>query len=677
MRTFSQISLTCFVACFMVALFLIVSRDVFLLCAQDERAIEEVKQGKRDVAYASWWGFDPEDATKALQAAIDSGAKKVIVSNMGKPWIVSKTIILRSDQEVVFEEGVIVEAKRGAFLGRGDCLFLAALQKNISLIGYGATLRMRKQDYTKPPYEKAEWRHVLSIRSCENVRIYGLRLASSGGDGIYLGVAKRGIPNKNVHIKDVVCVDNHRQGISVISAEDVLMENVVMEDTSGTPPMAGIDFEPNEQTERLSNIVMRNCVSRNNVGDGFAFYLHNLNANSHPVSIRLEGCRSIGNRRGVSISVGNSKEKAVGGIIEFVNCSFEGSEGAGISISQKPTFGCRVRFIGCKIVNTALKQVTQAPIVLSSSAGNFEPIGGIEFVDCVVADEVERLPIAYFDFAGGLELEDVTGTLTLVRGTQKKSYNITPQLLNEWFPTQAFKRFPKFELEGVKLEPLFPSVRFQKGVSCKARLRGQAEFMLWAEKGEKVSFTIMLLPVGKVSVSPAKVGVLTPSNKKLTLAEAVYGRENAYSFTADEGGVYRIVCDAGRATATLSWSTHGLCIVASGGVFHFLGTEGEFYFVVPAGISEFGIKVWGGNEAERVKVTLRDDAGRVVDERDNIAIPYQFIVRRDKLEGDAVYSIIFKRPSIGVLEDFFVQLQGIPPILSCHKETLLKPSVSH
>jgi hypothetical protein len=373
----------------------------------NEKAIEEVKQGKRKVAYASWWGFDPEDATEALQAAIDSGAPKVVVENMGRPWIVSRTINLRSNQEIVFEKGVIVEAKKGAFLGKGDCLFLAALQRNITIIGYGAVLRMRKLDYTQPPYEKAEWRHALSIRSCENVRVFGLTLASSGGDGIYLGVAKRGVPNSKIHIKDVVCVDNYRQGISVISAENVLMENVVMRDTSGTPPMAGIDFEPNDPTEVLSNIVMRNCVVQNNSGDGFAFYLHNLNSASRPISIRLEGCRSIGNRRSVSISVGNSKEKTVNGVIEFVDCKFEGSEGAGIYIAQKPPFGCKVRFVKCEISDAALKQVTQSPIMFASARGNFEPIGGVEFIDCVVRDKVERLPMAFFNPAG-VELTDVT-----------------------------------------------------------------------------------------------------------------------------------------------------------------------------------------------------------------------------------------------------------------------------
>jgi hypothetical protein len=637
----------------------------------NEKAIEEVKQGKRKVAYASWWGFDPEDATEALQAAIDSGAPKVVVENMGRPWIVSRTINLRSNQEIVFEKGVIVEAKKGAFLGKGDCLFLAALQRNITIIGYGAVLRMRKLDYTQPPYEKAEWRHALSIRSCENVRVFGLTLASSGGDGIYLGVAKRGVPNSNIHIKDVVCVDNYRQGISVISAENVLMENVVMRDTSGTPPMAGIDFEPNDPTEVLSSIVMRNCVVQNNSGDGFAFYLHNLNSASRPISIRLEGCRSIGNRRSVSISVGNSKEKTVNGVIEFVDCKFEGSEGAGIYIAQKPPFGCKVRFVKCEIRDAALKQVTQSPIMFASARGNFEPIGGVEFIDCVVRDKVERLPMAFFNPAG-VELTDVIGTLTLIRDGRATKFELTRELLNEWFPQQAFKVFPKFEVKGAKFVPLFPDAKFPQGVSSTARLRGVAEFLVWANAGEKVAFTLKVLPVGKVEVRPAKVAITTPSGKVIGMKDAVAERDNDYEFVADETGAFRITCDAGNATVTLSKCTHRFCLFAGEGTFHFLGTVGEFFFLVPKGVREFGVKVMGGDGTELVKVTVRDEVGRVVAERDNIAL-WQFAITRENEESDEIFSIKFERPSIGILEDFFVQLQGIPPLLAPVREALLKP----
>jgi hypothetical protein len=637
----------------------------------NEKAIEEVKQGKRKVAYASWWGFDPEDATEALQAAIDSGAPKVVVENMGRPWIVSRTINLRSNQEIVFEKGVIVEAKKGAFLGKGDCLFLAALQRNITIIGYGAVLRMRKLDYTQPPYEKAEWRHALSIRSCENVRVFGLTLASSGGDGIYLGVAKRGVPNSNIHIKDVVCVDNYRQGISVISAENVLMENVVMRDTSGTPPMAGIDFEPNDPTEVLSNIVMRNCVVQNNSGDGFAFYLHNLNSASRPISIRLEGCRSIGNRRSVSVSVGNSKEKTVNGVIEFVDCKFEGSEGAGIYIAQKPPFGCKVRFVKCEISDAALKQVTQSPIMFASARGNFEPIGGVEFIDCVVRDKVERLPMAFFNPAG-VELTDVIGTLTLIRDGRATKFELTRELINEWFPQQAFKVFPKFEVKGAKFVPLFPDAKFPQGVSSTARLRGVAEFLVWANAGEKVAFTLKVLPVGKVEVRPAKVAITTPSGKVIGMKDAVAERDNDYEFVADETGAFRITCDAGNATVTLSKCTHRFCLFAGEGTFHFLGTVGEFFFLVPKGVREFGVKVMGGDGTELVKVTVRDGVGRVVAERDNIAL-WQFAITRENEESDEIFSVKFERPSIGVLEDFFVQLQGIPPLLAPVREALLKP----
>jgi hypothetical protein len=637
----------------------------------NEKAIEEVKQGKRKVAYASWWGFDPEDATEALQAAIDSGAPKVVVENMGRPWIVSRTINLRSNQEIVFEKGVIVEAKKGAFLGKGDCLFLAALQRNITIIGYGAVLRMRKLDYTQPPYEKAEWRHALSIRSCENVRVFGLTLASSGGDGIYLGVAKRGVPNSNIHIKDVVCVDNYRQGISVISAENVLMENVVMRDTSGTPPMAGIDFEPNDPTEVLSNIVMRNCVVQNNSGDGFAFYLHNLNSASRPISIRLEGCRSIGNRRSVSISVGNSKEKTVSGVIEFVDCKFEGSEGAGIYIAQKPPFGCKVRFVKCEISDAALKQVTQSPIMFASARGNFEPIGGVEFIDCVVRDKVERLPMAFFNPAG-VELTDVIGTLTLIRDGQVTKFELTRELINEWFPQQAFKVFPKFEVKGAKFVPLFPDAKFPQGVSSTARLRGVAEFLVWANAGEKVAFTLKVLPVGKVEVRPAKVAITTPSGKVIGMKDAVAERDNDYEFVADETGAFRITCDAGNATVTLSKCTHRFCLFAGEGTFHFLGTVGEFFFLVPKGVREFGVKVMGGDGTELVKVTVRDGVGQIVAERDNIAL-WQFAITRENEESDEIFSIKFERPSIGILEDFFVQLQGIPPLLAPVREALLKP----
>ncbi len=123
---------------------------------------------------------------------------------MPGPWIVDK-IELESDQEIFFEPGVEVVAKRGAFRGRSDCLFTAWNKRNLRLIGPGATLRMHRDEYAKPPYEKAEWRHVLSLRGCSNVLVEGLTLAESGGDGIYIGPGRGGEPCTDIIVRNVIC----------------------------------------------------------------------------------------------------------------------------------------------------------------------------------------------------------------------------------------------------------------------------------------------------------------------------------------------------------------------------------------------------------------------------------------------------------------------------------------
>ena len=131
--------------------------------------------------------------------------------------------------------------------------------------------------------------------SSKNIKVLGLTLALSGGDGIYLGVSKTGVPSENVVIKDVICDRNYRQGISVISARNLLIENTIMRDTGGTPPAAGIDFEPNEASERIVRCVMRNCVAENNQGDGYVFYLpaHSLPDNESECTCRIRFALSL------------------------------------------------------------------------------------------------------------------------------------------------------------------------------------------------------------------------------------------------------------------------------------------------------------------------------------------------------------------------------------------------
>ena len=274
---------------------------------------------------------------------------------------------------------------------------------------------------------------ALSLCSCTNIKVLGLTLAESGGDGIYLGTATKGVTNKDITIKDVICDGNYRQGISVISADNLLFENTIMRNTGGTNPESGIDFEPNSPTERLTNIVLRKCRTEHNRGQGYQFYLNLMDASSAPVSVRFEKCVSVG-ETGCStyVSSRNAPAQAVTGKIEFVGCTFSDAAGGGASVIDVPSTGCKVRFVNCSILDPAAGKPESAPIIFQSRRSSTEPIGGVEFASCTIRDSIERNPLVYIHGAGKAPLMAVSGTIELERRGARQTIKITPQLLEEW-----------------------------------------------------------------------------------------------------------------------------------------------------------------------------------------------------------------------------------------------------
>jgi len=417
------------------------------------KAVKQVLEGKRTVANAAWWGFDEYDATEAMQSAINSGAKRVVVPNMTKDWIV-RPITLAGDQELVFEEGVEVTAKRGEFRGREDCLFSAVNIKNITIRGYGAIWRMQKQDYMENTlrdyYSKAEWRHTLNLSSCTNVKIYGLTLKDSGGDGIYLGSANKEQPyNKNIYIRDVVCDNHYRQGISVIGAENLLIENCVLKNTWGTSPSAGIDFEPNLPTNILVNCVVRNCVFEDNWGRGIIVVPIHLAPGDRDISILFENCR-VSSNKGKGIVVAWIDDSRPNGSIEFKDCLIENVESYGLYLANISPDGADVRFRHCTwrnigkglVKNDFLgfvdKLETTAPMLFNFTNPDFtEKNGGVEFIDCLVEDNINRPFFAAREKEGDTGIYDITGKITVrnpygaVMDMGAKTHNVTLKVIEE------------------------------------------------------------------------------------------------------------------------------------------------------------------------------------------------------------------------------------------------------
>ena len=257
-------------------------------------------KGYLDASKVDTAPFDAKDATAALQAAVRSGATKIWVPKMDTPWLIN-TVWLTSNQEILLEPGVIIESKPGSGFYRDGQLFKGARLQNVTLKGYGATLRMRRDLFARgKPYMSSEHRHAIVIYASRNVKVLGLTIKDTGGDGIMIGGLTRSSYNKRVLIKDVVISNAFRNAISVISAEDLTIDNAVLVNTNGTSPQEGIDFEPDHEKQRIVNFAVRNCIIMNNKRLGICFPVSGLltarkRERGTPITGVIENCTIYNN----------------------------------------------------------------------------------------------------------------------------------------------------------------------------------------------------------------------------------------------------------------------------------------------------------------------------------------------------------------------------------------------
>lgn len=398
--------------------------------AANPGAIAALEAGDTAHANAAWWGFDREDATDAVQAAIDSGARHVVIPFVGKPWIV-RPLRLRSHLDLTLEPGVLLLAKRGEYKGTGDSLLSMVDAEDVTIRGYGATARMWKKDYQQPPYEKAEWRMGLRILGSKNVLVEGLRIESSGGDGIYISGTANRKWSEDVTVRNVVCDDHHHQGISVISAENLLIENCILSNTRGTAPEAGIDFEPNTPDQRLKNCVVRNCVMADNAGNQILVYLKPLDTTSDDISIRFENCHAREGAVGegnaeretrtqfgaAGMCVGACVDNGPRGTITFVDCTSENTGQAGVRVYDVSKDRVEVSFVRCTWANSsrnpahADKSSSASVVLQARRPGLASTTGGIRFEDCAIIDDAGFPAVAFLEPESNNGLFDVTGRI--------------------------------------------------------------------------------------------------------------------------------------------------------------------------------------------------------------------------------------------------------------------------
>ena len=368
-----------------------------------------------NAVFASSFGFQSGDATEAFVAAITSGSSYVVIDKQSSDWVIRPTRFFDlKNMTIVFEPGVTLLAKPGAF-PEGKRLFELTLAKNITVEGAGATFRMNKGEYTS-----GEQRHAFEIDRCSDITVRGLTIRDSGGAGIIISGDSNNAYSKNITVENVRSLNNRRDGITIVSAQDVWVRNSEFSKTSGTKPEAGVVLEADSPGERLININFVNCKFSDNNSAGVHFSTIGMNGSSLPVSINVVDCEFTNNAVSPANGVppaevqvgGGSGTNVVDGEIRFERANFNGSRGR-IVFTRKSADGFRAVFKDCQATNV-VSSIAASPIGLEANSDR-STLGGMEFDNFYIQYNRNEpfMQINAPSKEGSFKVKDIEGTFTI------------------------------------------------------------------------------------------------------------------------------------------------------------------------------------------------------------------------------------------------------------------------
>ena len=582
---------------------------------------------------ASSFGWNPTNATACLQAAIDSGVKKVVIDRQAGDWIVGPISLRVSGQEVVVADGVTVRAMRGAFKGRSECLFkITGKDRGVTLRGEGnATLAMNKRDYQDPEqYSHSEWRHAVSV-SGSGTTVRDLTILSSGGDGVYVRDNA-----KDVTLENLVCRDHHRQGISVICATRLRVRNCRFEETSGTAPQCGVDIEPNRPSDRLEDILFEDCVFDQNASGGMTLHIGGL---KRPISITFRRCVARGNRTGISVFTSRKLDQPTTGTVLFEDCQIAGSRSHALRFCNAREGGVAVTIRNCSFDARGTKA---APVLFDN--GNLPAnVSGVTFENSrLIADVPAEKALVFAGIAGtGIAPGGVKGSFTLER----------PGCAAELLDLEAFARrhpsnpekyaamlaFKTREVDWRALSAQAGAQPLEQPAST-GWLRGRFTFVQAFPAAGDYPVVFRTKRLGNRRAG-AKVQMRDAAGTDLG-SFAVGDSETVTNVVHAHGaGIRRFEISGGLTAVESRWPGQG--VLADFNVPLYCGRNRRFYFTVPADAESVSVQV---QPAERCSAQLTRPDGTVVAEA-----PYDrpqtsvLTVSREKTAAPEVWSVVFPR----------------------------------
>ncbi|WP_405266731.1 right-handed parallel beta-helix repeat-containing protein [Cellulophaga sp. Ld12] len=364
------------------------------------------------------------DLTDEFKLALNSNVDTIIIKSSVEDYFLDPiTLFNIYNKTIIFEDSVSLRAKPGAFKKNNDVLFKFINSNNIIIIGNNGELSMNKKEYTN-----GEWRNAISLLGCNNVYIEKLHIKDSGGDGIYIAGSSTRSFSSNIHLNTIICQNNKRQGLSIISAEHVVIENSIFCDTKGALPEAGIDIEPNSEHDRVVDINFNNCIFEKNGHSGILLALSKLNFNSIPVSVTFNDCVISNNHRPenpyakAELVFAAKKENPVKGHVKFNKCLVKDSDWS-FFYSRKTSSAYSVTFKDC-IVNNVSRHEKSAVI-------NLEVPDYYKETDFLGGYYFDNLQLEYYTQAPYLRIRgshlntlkgisNIKGTINLISNTPKE-----------------------------------------------------------------------------------------------------------------------------------------------------------------------------------------------------------------------------------------------------------------
>lgn len=372
------------------------------------------------------------DNTEKMQQAINEAEGHILyIDGASQPYRCSQ-LLLKSNSIYYCEPSVTIKAVDTWITAERwqDPLIDIRLVDNVKWHGNGALITMNK-----PATLLTEHAHCMGTRGATNVYVECMRLMNASGDGFYLDQYNSDTTNKPssfITLKNLLCDGNGRNGISVVSAHDITVDNCTLTNTKGTAPQCGIDIEAELRSPDMTNIYIKNCKFKTNAFAGLIF----SGSASNPDTLQtvyVDGCTF--ESEPTAIYVNGIKNNSKGNII-ISNCDIRNSSRNAILDGNNSNAGIKRTYSNCVSLNANSSNRNSDDNSIGEwgwgSAfqvyANNRNCGNCRFINCV-SDDNRSTPLVKTAFALTRSLGSAN-VINLVEFIGCYSYKATNSLLS-------------------------------------------------------------------------------------------------------------------------------------------------------------------------------------------------------------------------------------------------------